>query len=250
MKIKWTFSNEDIALVHDVIAQQEGSAILQDRRARNLGGIKQRITRARFWRALSMGLLTTQQPSGPDRPVSRFLDTKPFPLALERMTGMPDPAAFVTSTLMNFGGIRRHGVIGQQLANNLPKVDGQAWATLVSQLERLHGSADRAEEREVSDYLAKSFVGLGPKQARNLLQSLGLTRYEIPIDSRIAKWLNRHGFPVPVTATALADRDYYCFVLDGIQLLCEAAGVTPCELDGAIFASFDRGQWQPESVVI
>jgi hypothetical protein len=31
--------------------------------------------------------------------------------------------------------------------------------------------------------------GVGPTQARNLLQSLGLTWYEIPLDSRVVRWL-------------------------------------------------------------
>ena len=33
--------------------------------------------------------------------------------------------------------------------------------------------------------MSERLAGFGPKQARNLLQGLGLTRYEIPIDSRI-----------------------------------------------------------------
>src|SRR3712207_8726784 len=35
-----------------------------------------------------------------------------------------------------------------------------------------------------------SLKGFGPKQSRNLLQGLGLTRYEIPIDIRITRWFN------------------------------------------------------------
>lgn len=33
----------------------------------------------------------------------------------------------------------------------------------------------------------------------------------------------------------------------GIQQLCTAAGAFPCILDAAIFASFDRGQWNKEN---
>ena len=62
---------------------------------------------------------------------------------------------------------------------------------------------------------------------RNLLQSLALSRFEIPIDSRITKWLNTFGFPVTLSSMVLADRDYYLFVSDGIQRLCEASGVMP-----------------------
>jgi hypothetical protein len=34
-------------------------------------------------------------------------------------------------------------------------------------------------EEEVADYIDNHFVGFGPKQARNVLQALRLTRYEI-----------------------------------------------------------------------
>ena len=36
---------------------------------------------------------------------------------------------------------------------------------------------------------------------------------------------------------------YYEETLDRIQGLCEVAGVYPCLLDAAVFASFDEGRW-------
>jgi hypothetical protein len=89
----------------------------------------------------------------------------------------------------------------------------------------------------------------GPKQSRNLLQSLGLSRYETPIDSRIVKWLNEFGFPLRLSAPALADRHYYAFVMEGFQQICRACEVMPCVLDAAIFASFDNGGWTEESII-
>jgi thermostable 8-oxoguanine DNA glycosylase len=87
------------------------------------------------------------------------------------------------------------------------------------------------------------FEGFGPKQARNFLQALGLTRYEIPIDSRVTDWLNRNGFPLELTAAALADRNYYLFILDAIQRLCEKAEIFPCLLDAAIFSAADSSEF-------
>ncbi len=87
--------------------------------------------------------------------------------------------------------------------------------------------------------------GFGPKKARNLLQELGLTIYEIPIDSRITKWLNKFGFPFKLSSTALSDRNYYNMILDGFQRVCEETGIYPCVLDAAIFASFDQESWYP-----
>jgi len=48
---------------------------------------------------------------------------------------------------------------------------------------------------------------------------------EIPIDSRLIKWLNEFGFPVRLSASALSDPNYYRFVSQGIQQLCTAADV-------------------------
>jgi hypothetical protein len=101
-------------------------------------------------------------------------------------------------------------------------------------------------ESEVAEYLDDRFKGLGPKQSRNLLQGLGLTRYEIPIDSRITKWLNKFGFPFHLSASALTDRHYYRVVSDGIQHVCEAAGVMPCIFDAAVFASYDKAAWSED----
>jgi len=77
------------------------------------------------------------------------------------------------------------------------------------------------------------------------LQALGLTRYEIPIDSRISKWLrNDFGFPLSVGASALSDHVYYCFVNDIIRELCKKAGIYPCVLNAVLFARVDNGAWK------
>ena len=66
----------------------------------------------------------------------------------------------------------------------------------------------------MADYIDDTFEGFGPKQSRNLLQELGLTRFEIPIDSRVTNWLNDElKFPIKVTSTALSDKHCYRLVL-------------------------------------
>ena len=117
---------------------------------------------------------------------------------------------------------------------------GRHVGELLTGLEEHRG---RKREREAAEYLAETFSGLGPKQSRNLLQYLGLTRYEIPIDSRVVKWLNNNGFPVRLNAAGLTDTAYYEFVLDAVQALCKAARVYPCIFDAAVFSSFDKAKW-------
>lgn len=113
------------------------------------------------------------------------------------------------------------------------------------QLSRLLGRTGARLERQVANFVDDNLAGFGPKQSRNFLQWLGLTKYEIPVDSRITKWLNEFGFPVMLSATALADRNYYEFVSEGIQSLCAKARVYPCVLDAAIFTSFDEDSDEP-----
>jgi hypothetical protein len=68
---------------------------------------------------------------------------------------------------------------------------------------------------------------------------MGLSKYEIPLDSRMVKVLRELQFPVPLSAVALADEDYYCFIEDGIQNLMAEIGVYPCVFDACAFASFE-----------
>lgn len=243
MDIEWQFTQQDVTAVRDAVAKYRDHPIVADRLQRNLAASKPEVTRERFWKALSMSLLTTQQPSGPASAVTRLLVREPFPLSYLRCSGTADVSAYVTQELVTFGGIRRHGVIGKELATNLAVLEGGLWMSVLCEVEQLRTLTTRSIERSVADFLHRNIAGLGPKQARNLLQALGLTRYEVPLDSRVAKWLRAIEFPVPVSAAALADRDYYCFVLDGFQLLCAAAEEMPCVVDGAVFASFDSGEW-------
>lgn len=249
MHLSWHISQEDIGVVRDIISRHRDHPIVHDRLARNLAAMKPLVTRERFWRALVMALLTTQQPSGPKSAVSRLLATDPFLLSYANCRGFDQVAHFATETLIAFRGIRRHGLIGAELEENMVKLESKLWPTVLEKLNALCTTTDRGAERIAADFLNDSMKGLGPKQARNLLQALGITRYEIPIDSRVAKWLTNTGFPVPLSAQALADRKYYCFVLDGVHRLCDAANEFPCVLDGAVFASFDGEGWNDRIVV-
>ena len=114
---------------------------------------------------------------------------------------------------------------------------------MLQKLKSLQYEATQEEERKVADDINKYFAGFGPKQSRNFLQWLGLTRYEIPIDSRITNWLNEEfKFPVILNARSLQDRNYYHFVSDGIQELCKACDVYPCVFDAAVFARADANR--------
>jgi thermostable 8-oxoguanine DNA glycosylase len=155
----------------------------------------------------------------------------------------------VLGVLKAHGGIRRAPTIAAQTSENFAAMEAGLWSATYTMLEHVRNSSSKEAERKAANFIQDHFKGFGPKQSRNLLQTLGLSRYEIPIDSRITKWLNDFGFPIKLTATALSDRDYYRFVSEGFQQLCAASGVLPCLLDAAIFSSYDGEAWTKDNVV-
>jgi hypothetical protein len=249
MKIEWKIEQADIVRVKEIVAQQRSNPFVQERIRRNLAREKPELTRAAVWREMVGCLLTTQQRSGPDSPVSRFIRKRPFPLNYSTCSTEHDVGGLCRRELVRFGGIRRTPTIAGQLMMNLEKLESGFWAETMRELARLRRPVNQQVEQDVADFVDEEFVGFGPKQARNFLQALGLTRFEIPIDSRITKWLNRAGFPIHLNATGLSDPAYYQFVSAGVQELCKKSQIYPCIFDAAIFSSVDGDRWTDDNLV-
>mgnify|MGYP006965539446 CR=1 FL=1 len=193
-----------------------------------------------------MCLLTSQQRSGPNSPVGRFLLLQPFPITFENISTTGDIKNFIKGILEENNLKRYINKISKFFTANYDNIEGNNWS-IIEKLKVLKSSNSKEEERRIADDINDSFYGFGPKQSRNFLQALGLTKYEIPIDSRITNWLNKFGFPVLLNSSSLGDKSYYHFVLDGIQELCYKAEIYPCMLDAAIFSSYDNGEWTLEN---
>jgi len=110
-----------------------------------------------------------------------------------------------------------------------------------------------AAERTASRTIMGSnggLAGLGPKQARNFWQCLGVTQFEIPLDSRICAWINALPSSFRVSPNRLYNSlPYYEATMAHIQAICEKAEVLPCEFDAAVFASADSDEWPEEDEV-
>lgn len=246
MEIIWSISENDIHKVKEVINSNQ-NAFLQARKERNVNRQNLQISKDAIIRALLMCLLTSQQRSGPDSLVGKFLGQSPFPVTYEKIQQTDKIESFVKDTLSDYDLTRFVNRISEFFASNIKKFQENNWA-IILELKKLTEIDSKTEERRIADKLDDELKGLGPKQARNFLQALGLTKYEIPIDSRITNWLNEFEFPVSLRSSPLGDVGYYHFVLDGIQELCEKAQVYPCLLDAAIFSSFDNNGWTKEKV--
>jgi len=206
------------------------------------------VTKDIFWEAMISCLLTTQQRSGPDSAVTRFICTNPFPLNFLLCSSQSNFKEFVSDIITKFGGIRRANKIAEAVSDNRDWLENGGWHRIFRMADSLEDNETVEIERESAEYIDDHLKGFGPKQARNLLQSLGLTRYEIPVDSRIIKWLNDFGFPIRLSSAGLTDKNYYNFIMDGLQQLCERSGVYPCVLDAAIFSSFDT-EWSEDRLI-
>ena len=110
------------------------------------------------------------------------------------------------------------------MLSNLRTLENGFWHELITDIELINKSNDPRMERKVAHVAARQFKGIGPKQSRNFLQWIGVSKYEIPIDSRITKWLNRNVLKYQLTAQLLSEQVYYDMVSDGVQSLCEKSG--------------------------
>jgi hypothetical protein len=110
-------------------------------------------------------------------------------------------------------------------------------------------AAERAASRVLKGAVG-GLAGFGPKQVRNLWQSLGVTQYEIPLDSRICSWINALPSSFRIDPKRLySSLTYYEAAMSHIQEICKAAKLLPCDFDAAVFISADTEIWPNEDVV-
>ncbi len=250
MKLDWNVEPEDVRAVQELCARMASDALVRERYENNVTGIRRpEPTRANIWKALVNCHLTTVARSGPNSPANRLITKSPFPLAFSVCESCTEPEAFIWGTLKEFGGIRRNQLIARGLTQNLTLLEDSGWSEVEGRVASLQRHSDVPAEREAANWMASHFWGIGPKQARNFLQMLGAARFEIPLDSRVVAWLNQHNFAIRLSATALGDADYYAFVMEGVRVLCNEAGVLPCIFDASVFASADKGGWREASLM-
>lgn len=249
MKLIWEIEKEEIDRLQAFVAKQSGNEFVRHRIKTNVENPPSSVSIETFWQVLVGCLLSSQQRSGPTSPISRLLTSTPFPLNYLFFEEQPNAEAAAKIVLKSFGGIRFTNRIPNQLARNYAIIQEKLWPEIAQRLQLLIQNPSPAVERETAEFIRKRLVGFGPKQSRNLLQGIGLSRYEIPIDSRIIKWLNAFGFPLHLTGRSLGDPHYYNFVSDGVQALCRQCDILPCVFDAAVFSSFDADAWNETNLI-
>jgi len=248
MNIIWDITKEDTQKMVDFINENQ-NVFVENRFNRNIKREHIVTDKNIILKEITMCLLTSQQRSGPNTPIGKFLRLKPFPFTVEKFEKEKNIEDFIRKTLLTNGLNRYINRITKFIIYNYTGLIHTKWELFKNIEKELNGQTTISEERKIADKIAKNLKGFGPKQARNLLQGLGLTRYEIPIDSRITNWLNKFGFPISLSSIALQDTSYYHFVSDGINELCKKVNIYPCIFDAVIFSSFDKGEWNEENVI-
>ena len=255
MKINWTIEQEDIQKVNELIENNKDKVFYKNRLEKNVNRKGIISEKERIWKSIVVCLLTSQQNSSAESPISRFSGLKPFPMELEACKlQSKNLEKFIAKELKDFGGIRFYDRIANLLTKNFEYLEKSNWKIFdeISKIltEKNDVRSQIQAERECAKKIQDNLKGFGPKQSRNLLQILGLTIYEIPIDSRIAKWLNtKLDFPITVSAITLQDLNFYNFVSDAIQNLCEKSNVKPCLFDASVFIEGDKGEWTLENSI-
>lgn len=262
-QVEWRFADEEIDRIRDIVASQKENPFVRKRREQNVEPAEINISKDQFWNAHLAALLTSQQRSGPDSHVSQFLKEKIHTLSLDLCRSADDVSQYVSERLDEHGGIRYYNNIGDACEKNLERLDSGGWQelweeldSLIEQRRREPRDCDYSVERRAAMFLTKGLAGeglhrIGSKQSRNVLQILGLTRYEIPLDSRITRWLNTGlDLPYSVSSEGLSNPEYYHFIMDIVQDSCSAAEVFPCLFDAAVFSSYDSGWTKSDAEAI
>ena len=118
--------------------------------------------------------------------------------------------------------------IAARLVWNLDWLEKGGWSEMEGQFRALAGIARNAPaadcikiERQAAR-VAMGMDGIGPKQSRNLWICLGLTRYEIPTDTRVTEWFNERQASF-IEKKNLSISSHYEATQDRIQSLCKEA---------------------------
>jgi len=239
MRLTWEVEEKDIKTIKDLIKISESNQFVKNRYKKNILGDGIEKTNEAFWNALISCLLTTRQKSGYASPVSKLLHDPKKPLSLVKCQAQKDLSKYVIEILSNSKGIRRYNKIADQTHKNLEFLNNSSWSIVKEVFDELPTKSSSKELKIIQK--VTEFKGIGQKQSRNLLQMLGLTKYEIPIDSRLNKWINKNlDFPVKLSAKGLQDPSYYSLLIEGIKKLADSVGCYPCEIDAMIFSSFEK----------
>jgi hypothetical protein len=251
---------DHVEAVRKLVDAKRQDPFFKRRHTKNVASPPRPFSPAEFWKWMVVCICTSVQKSGPNSRVSRFVREEPFPLRPE-VCVENEKLRLVAAEILRNRGLRFGPKLAEEIETNMGWLKDGGWVTVeqhFDQLASFSGKTVSPERRIAAERQAARVVmgrndglaGFGPKQARNLWQCLGVTQYEIPLDSRVSNWLNALPCSFGIEASKLyTSVRYYETKMTEIQALCSAAGVLPCEFDAAVFSNADNEAWPENDTV-
>ncbi|MHA6898010.1 hypothetical protein [Ralstonia pseudosolanacearum] len=238
MKAVWVIDESSIAPWRKIVQENKHKGVPTDRLTKNVNRQGIVLTKDTIWRVMLGCQITSAQRSGPDSLVSQFMNSNSKALNYKECKKQGGLEEFICSEIKQ---LRFNAKISRQLAQIFEHLEDGGWAPLLAALKTIEVTTTKAKEHAVVEHLTSgSFPGLGPKQARNFIQWLGLSQHVIPLDTRIFSRMKEYGiYPVPKKGEGMGEEPLYRFFEDGLGQIAKKIGVLPCMLDACTFASFD-----------
>lgn len=241
MHLTWNINPEELDKWRKFVDANISNDFVKDREERNLLRTEVDLSKDKLWYVHVGCQVTTQQRSGPNSSVSKFMDSSSPALNYEKCKKAKNLEELIQRELEK-AGLRRFKTIASFLTRILNDLENGGWKELEVKLKSIEPDTTKEKEQEVANYISQNFPGLGLKQSRNYIQWLGLARYEIPLDSRVTRTLRMLNCSFVPKAGALSDESVYLLVQSGLQLIASKLNIYPCILDACIFSSYDEKQ--------
>ncbi|MGP1532134.1 MAG: hypothetical protein ACTTI5_08125 [Treponema sp.] len=238
MKSVWIIDDDVFNKIKKIVDENINSEIAKERMNKNINKIGIDISKNNVWKVLIGCEITTQQKSGKWSVTDKFLNSNSKLLDFDYCK--KQDISFISKELQT-AGLRRYEKISEWLIQIIQEWESGEWDILLDKLSSINKNHTKDDEKEVISYLMSGkYKGLGLKQSRNFLQWLGLSEYEIPIDSRARKVLKDCGCNFVPGVSALQDKVTYEYLEKGMQLVSERLNIKPCILDACFFASLEN----------
>lgn len=237
MKSIWTIDNTVLENIRKVIIDNKDSELAKERKTKNIEKKGIDLSKNNVWKVLIGCEITSQQKSGEGSPTDQLLKSNSSLFDFNYCKNNYD---FIPEELKRFN-LRRYNKIAEWLILIIKEWELGEWETLEKKLSLLKKDHSQEDEKQVLNYLKSGkYKGLGLKQSRNFLQWLGLSIYEIPIDSRVIKVLENCGCNFVPGPSALQDDTTYEYLENGLQMISKELQILPCELDACFFMSLEK----------
>ncbi len=235
MKLEWKLSDADINKIRAFIKNNKNPDV-EKVINRNINHINTVIDKDSMLRVMLICLLSSETDSYPESRVNQMFKKKPYLLTSQYLFKVSNIEYALQEVFQMYGITKYINKVPKYFSANFEHLVETNWDLETEIKLSLEKELTKKDERNLADRVDRSFKGFGSKEARSFLLALGVTRYEIPIDNKLIRWLENFDFPIRFTKAALQDILFYHFISDGIQKLCEVSEIYPCVLYTSILS--------------